>query len=488
MDSRKMKAVADWLRDAVFSDEAIRPRAVPPPAEKLPAMLRTARSLEISGGQIWQSRESIFVKQAKLLAHYEDDFDFQGTVRCYYPTYQSLTDRELRGYFSWRTKLREGDVRKTSLSFAFIYIYELINQTGVKTPLEGFQKLKDFRDAYGQIDSGILAYLETWLTDYAVYYNLDPSLLADSPQVLWDNHLNVLAHAADEPPERIMDAVKAFSRKYLARSKFYGVHMGDMDAVIVRVLRRMSDHYAARCKKSMVDQYFGGLGRYAHRPFASAVFSDPLKRRNYEYVLDPQCTYRCENGSWSVWKRGRSPSSDNALGALIKTIDAMMRDAFGYRHPVKAEIATKWIVTIIRQEIQALLAEKNAPEVKKFSINYAQLTQIRRDAEVTKERLIVEEEMDGPEEPPQPEQLPAALSPLPAPPADIPLAPAEYRLVHCLLYGGDLDWVRADGLMLSVLVDAVNEKLYDSFLDSVLDDGPQVVEDYIQDLKEMVRP
>ncbi|MFR0734294.1 MAG: TerB N-terminal domain-containing protein [Oscillospiraceae bacterium] len=30
----------------------------------------------------------------------------------YYPTYQSLTDPELRGYFSWRTKLRRGDVQK----------------------------------------------------------------------------------------------------------------------------------------------------------------------------------------------------------------------------------------------------------------------------------------------------------------------------------------------------------------------------------------
>lgn len=486
MDARKMKVVAEWLRDTVFSDEAIRPRAVPLPAEKLPAMLRTARSLEISGGQIWQSRESIFAKQAKLLAHYEDDFDFQGTVRCYYPTYQSLTDRELRGYFSWRTKLREGDVRKAPLSFAFIYIYELINQAGAGTPLEGFEKLRAFRDAYGQIDNGILMYLETWLTDYVVYYGLDPALLADSPQVLWDNRVDVLDHVGEEPPEKIMDAVKALSRNYLARSKFYRVHPEDMDTVIVRVLRRMSGHYAARCKKSMADQYFGRLDRFSMRPFASAVFSDPLKRRNYEYVLDGQCTYCCENGVWSVWKRGHSPSSDKALCALMKTIDSMMRDAFGYRHPVKAEIETKWIVKIIGEEVQTLLAEKEAPEVKKFTIHYDQLAKIRQDAEVTQEKLIVDEEMDVPEETLQPELPPVAASP--ASQAEVPLNPDEYRLVHCLLYGGDLNWVRRDGLMLSVLVDAVNEKLYDSFLDSVLDDCPQVVADYIQDLKEMVRP
>ena len=44
--------------------------------------------------------------------------------------------------------------------------------------------------------------------------------------------------------------------------------------------------------------------------------------------------------------------------------------------------------------------------------------------------------------------------------------------------------------MLSVLADSINEKLYDQFLDSVLtvEDIPQLVEDYIDDLKEMVAP
>ena len=41
---------------------------------------------------------------------------------------------------------------------------------------------------------------------------------------------------------------------------------------------------------------------------------------------------------------------------------------------------------------------------------------------------------------------------------------------------------------MSVLVDGINEKLYDTFLDSVLDDTPALIEDYINDLKEMIHP
>ena len=71
---------------------------------------------------------------------------------------------------------------------------------------------------------------------------------------------------------------------------------------------------------------------------------------------------------------------------------------------------------------------------------------------------------------------------------DTPLTQQEYRFLRCLLYGDDLSWVRQEGLLLSVLVDSINEKLYDTFQDTVLtsEDQPAVIEDYLDELKEMV--
>ena len=70
------------------------------PREPLPSPLLAARSLENGMPAYRQSRESIFVKQGKLLASYEDDYVYDRPVLRYFPTYQSLTDPELRGYFS----------------------------------------------------------------------------------------------------------------------------------------------------------------------------------------------------------------------------------------------------------------------------------------------------------------------------------------------------------------------------------------------------
>ena len=62
---------------------------------------------------------------------------------------------------------------------------------------------------------------------------------------------------------------------------------------------------------------------------------------------------------------------------------------------------------------------------------------------------------------------------------------AELRLLRTLLADGDLAWVRTEGRMLSVLVDGINEKLYDDFADTVIEgDPPTVVPDYQDELIE----
>lgn len=177
--------------------------------------------------------------------------------------------------------------------------------------------------------------------------------------------------------------------------------------------------------------------------------------------------------------------SSAKLVALVKTIDSVMRECYAYRHPVKRMLDTKWILKLIEEEARGLLAEKQAAEDKKVSIDYSQLAKIRRDAAVTQDKLIVEEEAVEAEPDPAPEvAVPEGET------AQTPLSQEEYRLLQCLLYGRDYGWVRASGLMLSVLVDSINEKLFDEFADSVLtlDNGPELIEDYIQDLKERVRP
>jgi len=492
---------AEWLYGSFYKDEAIRPKALQP-QEKLPSMLRTARSLENKPGNHWQSRESVFLKQAKLLVSYEDDYAFSANVVRYYPTYESLTDQELRGYFSWRTKYRRGNVQKTSLSFVFLYIYELINQIGIHSPEVGYEKLLSLRDTYGTIDGSILSYLDRWMVHYVVYYGLDQRLLEQLPRVRFDRCISLLEHIEEHSTPEIVDALTTLSPKWLGRSKFYASNKSDMDTVIARVMKRIVRHYN-NCKRGFGEQFFGPLGTYEVRLFDTAIFCDPLDRRIYEYIVDDRCVYRCRNGHWTVTQHSLPPKPNTKLGDILKTIDALLREATGYGHPVRPEVNTKWLLKIIREEIDTLLAEKKAAEKKKLKLDFSQLDKIRRDAAVTQDKLTVEEEEPEPEEvslreslpffPGEESAQPAVLSeeeitePA-APYQDCPLTETEYRLMKSLLYGHDLQWVHGEGHILSVLLDSINDKLYDIFLDTVLEDGPCLVEDYIDELKEMVTP
>ncbi|MBD5647653.1 MAG: hypothetical protein HDQ89_08570 [Desulfovibrio sp.] len=474
------------LDDTLYEDEAILPRHGTAAAD-LPPLLAGARAL--ANEDFPASRQEIFIKQGHLLADYEDDFAYAGDPVRYYPTYQSLTDEELRGYFTWRPKVRARRVEPAPLTFIFLHVYELINLIGVRDAEAAYEELLFIRRNYSSFGWNISYYLDRWLTDFVIYYGLSPELLAESSEKLHNQCITVLSHIDSEPQDKVMDAVKQLAPRWLARSRFYAAHFEDMDAVTYKVLKGMAAHYAASCKRSLVDQLFGArLPRHMHI-FSQAIFCNPLQRKNYQYTVDGQCVYSCENGIWTSNWRPPSSRSGRKLENLLKTIDQVMREVFAFGHPIRGEISTRWILKLINETTQELLAQKAAAEKSRVRIDFAILDKIRADAAITRDRLVTEED-EEPEAPvPQ-----AAAAPSPAPeagegaPATALLSPPEARLLRCLLAGESTDWLREEGHLRSVLVDAINEKLYDAFGDTVLDDEGLPVPDYVADLKEMLAP
>jgi hypothetical protein len=168
----------DYTVSKVYQDEPILKTAAQM-ANYTPPKYCEMRRLIKSSPVFYESDAQIFYEQAKFMEDFSDDYRYDGEFQKYYPTYQAMTDQQLRGYFSWRTRVREGKVEKTSLSFVFVYIYELLNQIGVRSKEEGFYKLKSFWQAYKDIDPKINHYVKLWLKDYAIYNGLEKSILDD---------------------------------------------------------------------------------------------------------------------------------------------------------------------------------------------------------------------------------------------------------------------------------------------------------------------
>ena len=118
----------------------------------------------------YQGGAELFFKQAVLMEDYTDDCPFTGNFVSYYPTYESMPDQVLRGYFCWRTRFRKGRTPRAPLAFLFVHVYELLCGVGVAPGEDGLRELTRLYRVYHE-DLGCRAlesYLPHWMRDYAI--------------------------------------------------------------------------------------------------------------------------------------------------------------------------------------------------------------------------------------------------------------------------------------------------------------------------------
>ncbi len=515
------------------------------------------------GAGRWLSEAELFYRQGLLMADFEDDCPYNGTFKSYFPTYNAMSDRQLRGYFTWRTQVRRGTVEETSTSFAFLYLYELICGIGVDDPLDGFNKIKAFWDAYRAFEPGIDRFARVWLQDYAVFHRLDPKLLRDSKTVMFDNALIELRRAARDlapaptppdlaparrktseptlplPPdeageERLMTAINALSTYNLNNSRLDRSHHRDLRHAACAVYVRMARYYDTHRKTGIVASLFGEETAMPYTMFASAVFFAPERHEDCEYRLDPIHIYRCQNGFWECMRIHGSRQKSSKLGEMMRACDQRLRLALDPTHPLKEEKVPKYLAKIIDDEIVAWLSWDAAHQPVKIDIDLSQLGHIRSAAAQTREALLIDEEreddvpmeaeatlveqpntesapsmtagpgematrQDEPDEPtvsteefgvvaPLLVSMPAPVTPASAEAAN-KLAPAADAFLRALLERNTAQATLAvaqSGKSEDMLVDSINEALFDLVGDTVIEfgsAGPQIIEDYEADVR-----
>lgn len=515
------------------------------------------------GAGRWLSEAELFYRQGLLMADFEDDCPYNGTFKSYFPTYNAMSDRQLRGYFTWRTQVRRGTVEETSTSFAFLYLYELICGIGVDSPLDGFNKIKAFWDAYRAFEPGIDRFARVWLQDYAVFHGLDPKLLRDSKTVMFDNALIELRRAARDlspvpapsdlapkrrktseptlplPPdeageERLMAAINALSTYNLNNSRLDRSHHRDLRHVACAVYVRMARYYDTHRKTGIVASLFGEETAMPYTMFASAVFFAPERHEDCEYRLDPIHIYRCQNGFWECMRIHGSRQKSSKLGEMMRACDQRLRLALDPTHPLKEEKIPKYLAKIIDDEIVAWLSWDAAHQPVKIDIDLSQLGHIRSAAAQTREALLIDEEreddvsveaevtiieqpntesapgmaaepgemtirQDEPDEPTVSTEEFGVVAPLlvsaPAPVTPAPtyaateLAPAANAYLRALLEQNAAQATSAverSGQSEDMLVDTINEALFDLVGDTVIEfgsAGPHIIEDYEADVR-----
>ena len=334
--------------------------------------------------------------------------------------------------------------------------------------------------------------------------------------------------------ERLMAAINALSTYNLSNSRLDRSHHRDLRHVACAVYVRMARYYDTHRKTGIVASLFGEETAMPYTMFASAVFFAPNRHEDCEYRLDPIHIYRCQNGFWECMRIHGSRQKSSKLGEMMRACDQRLRLALDPTHPLKEEKVPKYLAKIIDDEIVAWLSWDAAHQPVKIDIDLSRLGHIRSAAAQTREALLIDEEREDdvptevdtaeseqPEAKPAPDVMaePSAapterneadeptisteqfgvvaplLAPMPAVVSTAPagtateLAPAAAAYLRTLLEQNTAQTASAvaqSGKSEDMLVDSINEALFDLVGDTVIEfgaAGPHIIEDYKADVR-----
>lgn len=415
-ESRRKGGRAFASRDT-YSDEPILIRGSQLASYRPEPIARMRDLVHAPEARGW-SDARLFVEQGRLMEAYEDDCPYHGTFMIYFPTYQAMSDQQLRGYFTWRTRVRRGEVEETSASFAYVYLYELINGIGVEPGRPAFEAIRAFWEAYRDFEPAMDRYARVWLVDYAVYHDLDPELALPYANVAHDQAVGVLAQAEaealadpaprrrrgrgeprdyaarDERDRRLLAALDDLSTYRVRASRLYHDDPDDLRRVCCAVFDRLARHYQGGRTQPLVTSLFGTRHPMHHLMFASAVFWAGGRHADCTYELGGIRTYACSGGIWTCDALHDGGGRSERLGHVLQATDRRLRDALGYPHPLKDRGEPKYLAQIIDREIGDYLAWKSTHAPRHVEIDLSKLDGIRSAAAETRESLLLDEERE----------------------------------------------------------------------------------------------
>ena len=450
-----------------------------------PQQIRTMRTFS-AGGYQNVSMESLFYRQGKFMEHYTDDYAESVPCKRAVPMYYNLRDAELRTYFTWRTRYRQGMLPEADPGYLLLYCSELINLIGVPDAQTGYAMLCRVYDDYGEAYPQVKKALDRWLPDFAAYYEV-PHRLNDEKTAA----LTALVRHTQKTPQEFLSAIDLLSKYHILQSKYYLKNPEKTAEITQRAYAAMLKHYAESKGLSFPAYLLGKQRREQHILFEGAVFyhQTPIEQRTVR--LSPLCVYRCWHDGWAVERSCCDPDAAR-IGDFLRTVDSILRVHDKFPNKIKPGSLPESDFPVIKAVIAEYEEEQRRKNAPVITLDSAELAEIRRAAAHTADMLTLPEEEPQALPEPQPEVQPEPVSDagqdeqIP----DLPLSAPAMALLVCLVTGESTKPLTDAGQMLSVLAEEINEALYDRFGDSVIDTDengqPVLIEDYTDEVKELL--
>lgn len=283
----------------------------------------------------------IFRKQALFMVNFTDNFGENVPLDTYYVTYSSMNDAQLRTYFTWRTKVRQGAVEQISLPYVFCYIFELINDVGSKSPADALENLINLWSAYRKFDEKIDRYLRDWIRDYYVEHKASLSAAFSEyssrfpvPYHGYDLDVQTKAKNCTWDDLRVIEASSSFK---ITNGQFY--KSGNQETIeqcvcyIIRELAKVFKGGGVDFKNLFVENRREKL----YSLYQGAVHATTVPQKPIVIELDAYESMKYNTRGWHrefVSITQYKP----AIGYILKLIEVKLRQRFGYKRALQAPV------------------------------------------------------------------------------------------------------------------------------------------------------
>ena len=474
-----------------------------------------------------QENSEIFYKQGMFMKDFEDCYEETAEYKQYFPYYQMMGYRQLRTYFTWRTQVRKGIVEKTSLSYAYLYLYELLNNIGVADSQDGLDKLLFFWKQFRVYEPSLDKYVIRWLKDYHIYYDLPHPF----HEFVRENELTEYYPELAEHEDRF-DLFCTISKYDIRKSVFFTEEHETLireclDYTLDKLTTIFSDNGIEL--ESIIFFPTKSLTRWV--PFRDALFFPWIQQRDRKVAFSSKEAYVCSENQWFYQTALTTESGRQLAGYILKQMESVLRQAVKYKYKITAGIGMLHPMMIMKLESAGIALERNVTDaVKEFyreatktvvTVDTGTLAKIRREALETQEKLLVPEDAG--------EMSSTSAIALTPPPAIVSgssivletpspsmtksetmqedlqfemtpvsenswkdfknaLSQTEQEALLLILHGdADIRQFAADNnIMPEVLADGINEKAVTHRVHSLLDDEFNIYDDYLEQVREML--
>ncbi len=395
--------VLDGNSDAVPGGTA---ESVPSDGRGGPVMLKTQdipeqivrmRRLYSYGSGSFEQKVKNFCRQGRFMKDYEDDAPWDGEFFKYFPTYHDLSVRLLRGYFSWRTQVRDGKYFPVAESLAYIYLYELLWWIGCLGPMDAYLKMADFRENFldrGYGSDSMRENVDRWMLEFCVIHDLPVSCAQaglEDAAAEKDKALIRLAQPEKFADDEIVEALLTFSTKRLAASPVVKDSRGRHLLALIWTI--LSEKYR-RNGKSAFELCFGRQMARPWYPLANTLYRSPAPHSDCVYRLSPVRRYVCRSGLWSVVSYDSVGFDRVHFRSVMNESERVLRLKLGLGRPRKADPAQAWVDPYIQMAFEAEQEEIRKARLDAIHIDSRDLKAIREDAALTRDSLLTEDEID----------------------------------------------------------------------------------------------